>query len=97
MITYLLVNLANLLLNRTRAFTSVGSFILYVAVPSVGVGVDGFILVRTFFIELWRQGWATGQSVIAFDAACSLLAALAVLGSGRSASLSSADAPLPPA
>lgn len=33
----------------------------------------------TFFIELWRQGWATGQSVIAFDAGCSLLALLAVV------------------
>jgi amino acid transporter len=97
MITYLLVNLANLLLNRGRAFTSVVSFLLYVVVPSIGVGVDGFILVRTFFIELWRQGWATGQSVIAFDAVCSLLAALAVLASGRAAPLPTAEAPLPPA
>ncbi len=79
MITYLLVNVANLVLNRARTFESATSFLLYAVVPSVGVGVDGYILVRTFFIELWQQGWATGQSVIAFDAGCSFLAVLAVL------------------
>jgi amino acid transporter len=75
MVTYLMVNCANIVLFRHRAFDSLASFVLHVAIPGVGIAVDAYILVRSFFVEQWRQGWATGQSVIVFDVACALAAA----------------------
>jgi amino acid transporter len=72
LLTYLMVNVANLLLFTDRAFKSVGGFILHVLIPLFGIAVDLYILIRSFFIELWGQGWATGQSVIVFDVACAL-------------------------
>jgi amino acid transporter len=83
MLTYLMVNLANLVLFRQRALSSASGFALHFVVPVVGIGVDGFILVKSFFIELWGQGWANGQSVIVFDLACALIAAAwAIFSSG---------------
>jgi amino acid transporter len=73
MLTYLLVNVANLLLNRERAARSLGGFVLYAVVPLLGIAVDGYLLVRAFFVELWGQG-AFGRAVIAFDLACALAA-----------------------
>jgi len=77
MVTFVFVNLANLILNRGRARTPLG-FLLYAAVPLSGIGVDLVILYRSFFVELWAQGWAAGRSAIAFDVACALLALLAL-------------------
>ena len=74
MLTYLLVNFANLVLFRERAFKSVKGFVFHVAIPLFGIGADGYILVRSFFIELWNQGWANGQSVIVVDVACAAIA-----------------------
>ena len=77
MITFVFVNLADLVLNHSRARASAGGFILYGAVPALGVGVDLFILVRSFFIEQWSQG-VMRRSAIAFDIACALVALLAL-------------------
>jgi len=74
MLTYLIVNGANLILNRTRAFKSLPNFLLYFLVPTFGFIVDGYILYRSFFVELIAQDWATGKSVIAFDMLCALVA-----------------------
>ena len=74
--TYLLVHLANLILNGRRAFNSLGAFAGFLLVPVIGIGIDGYLIVRSFFIELWSQGWATGRSVIFFDVGCALIAAL---------------------
>jgi len=74
--TYLLVHLANLTLNGRKAFNSPYALIGFLLVPVIGIGVDGYLLVRAFFIELWSQGWATGRSVILFDVGCALIAAL---------------------
>ena len=79
MVTYLLVNAANLILNRQRGFSSFWSFFLYTLVPVVGILTDGYLLYRTFFLELWSQGWATGQSVVVFDMICCLAALIAAL------------------
>jgi hypothetical protein len=35
--------------------------------------------VRSFFVELWKQGWANGQSVIAFGVGAAGLSLVAVL------------------
>lgn len=71
MITFIFVNLANLVLHRGRGF------FLHVAVPAVGIAVDGYILWRSFFVEQWAQG-SLGRSAIAFDVACALVALVAL-------------------
>jgi amino acid transporter len=74
MVTYLLVNVSNLLLFRGRALKSASGFLLHAVVPVLGIAFDGYILVRSFFIELWGQSWAEGRSVVVFDVACAFLA-----------------------
>jgi amino acid transporter len=76
MITYLFVNLANLILNRSRMRENILSFLCYAIIPAVGLVTDAYLLYRTFFVELWAQGWATGQSVIVFDLFCCAVAFL---------------------
>jgi amino acid transporter len=74
MVTYLMVNLSNLILFRKSVLKSPTHFFLHGFVPVFGIVVDGYILIRSFFIELWAQGWANGQSVIFVDVGFSLLA-----------------------
>ena len=74
MVTYLLVNISNLLLFRDRALKSATGFLLYVVVPVLGIFFDGYILVRSFFIELWGQSWGEGRSVLVFDVGCAVIA-----------------------
>lgn len=81
MITYLFVNGANLTLNYRRASGLAGIF-GYILVPAFGLAVDGYLLYRTFFIELWQQGWATGQSVVVFDLLCGVIALVGIWGVG---------------
>ena len=74
MLTYFMVNAANLILYREKIFKSFGGFFFHGLVPVFGICADGYILVRSFFIELWAQGWANGQSVVVVDVACAVLA-----------------------
>jgi putrescine importer len=76
MLTYLFVNVAVILLNRERLAGSVRGFIFYAIIPAVGIAADGYILVQSFFIELWAQPWITGKSVVVFDVACATAALL---------------------
>ena len=82
-LTYLFVNLAVMRLNRERLFASIGGFILYAVIPALGIAADAYIVVQSFFIEQWHQGWATGKSVVVFDVICALLAALLALTARR--------------
>jgi amino acid transporter len=77
MITFIFVNLANLVLHRAR-LGSIRGLLLYGVMPVAGIAVDLFILARSFFIEQWGQGML-GRSAIAFDVACALLACVALL------------------
>src|SRR6185295_6793321 len=76
MVTYLLVNISNLLLFRGRALKSATGFLLYGVVPVLGIVFDGYILIRSFFIELWGQSWGEGKSVLVFDVGCAIVALL---------------------
>jgi putrescine importer len=69
MVTYLMVNVANLVLFRKIIFKSGSNFFLHAFIPILGIGIDSYILLRSFFIELWTQGWENGQSVVVFDVA----------------------------
>ncbi len=73
MLTFLFGNLAAILLNRHRLATPSG-LLLYGLVPVFGIAVDLYILVQSFFIELWAQDWPMGKSVVVFDLACATLA-----------------------
>ncbi len=73
MLTYLIVNIANIILFRSIIFKNANSFFLHAVIPVIGIVLDGYILIESFFIELWKQGWATGQSVIVFDLLCAIL------------------------
>jgi amino acid transporter len=79
MVTFVFVNVANVVLHRGRIFSSAPAFVLHAALPVVGVLVDLYLLWRSFFVELWGQGWATGRSVIVFDVTCAALALLVLL------------------
>ena len=83
MMTYLFVNVAVIMLNRERLFASLGGFLLYAVIPALGIAADAYIVVQSFFIEQWRQDWATGKSVVVFDVICALLAALLALTARR--------------
>ena len=78
MVTFVFVNAANVVLHRDLALRSPRGFVLYLALPVAGAGVDLFLLWRSFFVELWGQGWATGRSVIVFDVACAVVALAAL-------------------
>ena len=73
MITFVFVNLANLVLHRDRVLQSAKGFLVYGALPAAGILVDLFILARSFLIEQWGQG-VLGRSAIAFDVACAVIA-----------------------
>ena len=79
MMTFLFVNLAVILLNREKVFTSVQGFLLYAMIPLLGIAADAYIVVQSFFIELWQQPWATGKSVVIFDVALALIAVFLAL------------------
>lgn len=72
MLTFLFGNLAAIILNRQRLRTPIG-FLLFGLIPTVGIVFDLYIIVYSFFIELWAQPWATGKSVVIFDVALALL------------------------
>ena len=74
MLTYLFVNVAVIVLNRHRTLASLGGFCLYAFIPALGIAADTYILTQSFFVELWKQDWATGKSVVVFDIFCAALA-----------------------
>ena len=79
MITYALVNASNLVLNRRRVTENFKSIMIYGLIPLIGLIFDFYLLYRTFFVELWGQGWATGQSVVVFDMVCCIAALIVAL------------------
>jgi amino acid transporter len=71
MMTYIVVNLCNFMLFRKIAFANLKNFLIHVFVPAAGILVDGYILVKCFFMETWNQPrFAMGKGIIIFDFAC---------------------------
>ncbi|GAC1351350.1 MAG: APC family permease [Polyangiales bacterium] len=85
LITYVLVNLANIIIFRARLTSTPFGWLLHGVLPLLGLGIDAYILVHVFGIDLWAQPWATGKSVLVSEVVVVLLAIALVLvvGSAR--------------
>lgn len=73
LVTYLFVNLANILY-FVRIKPTQRNILTNIVAPVIGIVVDGLVLYQAFFVSLWNvPDWRTGQAIIEF---C-LLAAVA--------------------
>lgn len=63
LLTYLAVNVANIVY-FTRFARDRFNWFLNGVVPLVGIGLDAYLIYRSFFKALWSAGFRTGQSVI---------------------------------
>jgi len=63
LVTYVFVNLANLVY-FTRFAREKFNWFLNGVVPVVGIGLDGYLIYKSFFQSLWSAGFRTGQSII---------------------------------
>jgi amino acid transporter len=75
LITYISVNVANIVY-FTRFARDRFNWFLNGLVPVVGIGIDGYLIYRSFFKALWNNGWRLGRSIVVFSL---VLVALAVL------------------
>jgi putrescine importer len=66
LITYIAVNVANILY-FTRYARDRFNWLLNGVVPVVGIGVDGYLIYRSFFKALWSAPFRTGRSVVLFS------------------------------
>jgi len=74
LVTYVFVNLANIIYFLRFARDRFNWF-LNGLVPVVGIGLDGYLVYKSFFRALWSAGFKTGQSIIGVSM---ILAAAAV-------------------
>lgn len=75
LITYLFVNLANIVY-FTRFARQKFNWFLNFLIPVIGIVLDGYLIYKSFFQALWSAGFRSGQSIIL------LSVILAVLGAG---------------
>src|SRR5215469_1755380 len=75
LITYAFVNLANIVYFR-RFSRARFNWFLNGFIPVIGIGLDGYLIYKSFFQSLWSAGFRSGQSIIL------LSLVLAVLGAG---------------
>ena len=78
LITYISVNVANILYFWRFARDRFNWFLNGV-VPAVGIGIDVYLLYRSFFHTLWNAGWRLGRSIVVFSLVLVALAILHVL------------------
>ncbi len=70
LITYLFVNVANVLLHRRAQF----NWLTTGVIPVLGVAITIYLIYKGFFVSLWDAGFKTGRSVVLL---CLLLSAVA--------------------
>jgi amino acid transporter len=75
LITYTFVNVANIVYFRRFARDRFNWFLNGV-VPVAGIGIDVYLIYKSFFKTLWNNGWRLGQSIVVFSL---VLVALALL------------------
>jgi len=74
LITYIFVNLSNFLYFWRFAKNKFNWFLNGV-VPAVGIGLDGYLIYKSFFNSLWGAGFDMGRSIIYFGLAVVALSA----------------------
>src|SRR5262249_50299685 len=74
LITYIFVNLSNFLYFWRFAKNKFNWFLNGV-VPAVGIGLDGYLIYKSFFNSLWGAGFDMGRSIIYFGLAVGALSA----------------------
>lgn len=60
LITYLFVNVANILLHRREAF----NWLTNGVIPVLGAAITVYLIYKGFFVSLWDAGFKTGRSVV---------------------------------
>ena len=70
LITYLFVNVANVLLHRRESF----NWLTNGVVPVLGAAITIYLIYKGFFVSLWDAGFKTGRSVVLL---CLLLSVVA--------------------
>lgn len=75
LVTYIFVNLANIIY-FTRYARDRFNWFLNGVVPAIGIGIDGYLLYRSFFKTLWNNGWRLGRSIVVFSLALLVLCLL---------------------
>jgi amino acid transporter len=78
LVTYAAVNLANLVLFSRRARARFNWFLNGV-IPVLGIGIDVYLIYKSFFKTLWQAGWRTGQSVVVVSMILAALGLVLVL------------------
>jgi amino acid transporter len=68
LIVYVAVNLANIVY-FTRFAKDKFNWFLNGLIPAIGIGIDGYLIYRSFFKALWSAGFRTGRSVVLFSLA----------------------------
>ncbi len=76
LVTYLFVNLANILY-FVRIKPSSRNILTNIVAPIIGIVVDALVLYQAFFVSLWNvSDWRTGQAIIWF---CLLVAVVGIV------------------
>jgi putrescine importer len=75
LITYLFVNVANVLLHRGASF----NWLTNGVVPVLGVAITIYLIYKGFFVSLWDAGFKTGRSVVLLCLLLSVIAAVVVI------------------
>ena len=78
LILYIFVNLANLLYH-VRYHRDRFNWFLNGLVPVIGIGIDAYLIYKSFFVSLWDAGFKTGRSVVLFSLALVAVSILYVL------------------
>lgn len=68
LIVYIAVNLANIVY-FTRFAKDKFNWFTNGLIPAIGIGIDGYLIYRSFFKALWSAGFRTGRSVVLFSLA----------------------------
>lgn len=79
LVTYLFVNLSNMLFFwrfRREQF----NVFLNVVIPVIGIAVGVYLLYNSFFVSLWSAGWQMGQSIIVLSLALLVLTVFYTIG-----------------
>jgi hypothetical protein len=74
LITYLFVNVANVLLHRRDQF----NWLTTGVIPVLGAAITIYLIYKGFFVSLWDAGFKTGRSVVLLCLLLSVVAAVIV-------------------